>query len=59
MPERKSDMSVEYDRKKCKAVTSDTKPDVIKRFVNGQSKASMSRAQGISESSVLIPAQSN
>jgi hypothetical protein len=46
MPKRKSDMSVKSDRKKRKVMTLDTKIDIIKRFDNGQSKASISRALG-------------
>jgi hypothetical protein len=60
MPKRKSDMSVESDKKKRKVITLDTKLDIIKRFDNGQSKASMSRALGLSGSTVrLIVSKSN
>jgi hypothetical protein len=54
MPKRKSDMSVESDKKKLKVITLDTKLDIIKRFDNGQSKASMSRALGLNESKVRL-----
>jgi ASC-1-like (ASCH) protein len=37
---RKSDMPVEYDKKEREVATLDTKLDIIKRFYNGQSKAS-------------------
>jgi hypothetical protein len=53
-------MSVESDKKKCKVITLDTKLDIIKRFDNGQSKASISRALGLNESTVqLILSKSN
>jgi hypothetical protein len=55
MPKRKSDMSVE-----CKVITLDTKPDIRKRFHNGQNKASTSSALGLDESTVrLILSKSN
>jgi hypothetical protein len=47
-------MSVETDKKKCKVITLDTNLDIIKRFDNGQSKASISRALGLSESTVRL-----
>jgi hypothetical protein len=60
MPKRKSDMSVESDKKKRNVITLDTKLDIIKRFDNGQSKASISRALGLNESTVrLILSKSN
>jgi hypothetical protein len=60
MPKRKSGMSVESDKKKRKVITLDTKLDIIKRFDDGQSKASISRALGLSESTVrLIVSKSN
>jgi hypothetical protein len=60
MPKRKSDMSVESDKKKSKVITLDTKLDIIKRFDNGQSKASISRALGLNGSTVrLILSKSN
>jgi transposase-like protein len=60
MPKRKSGMSVEPDKKKRKVITSDTKLDIIKRFDNGQSKASISRALGLNQSMVrLILSKSN
>jgi hypothetical protein len=60
MPKSKSDMSVESDKKKRKVITLDMKLDIIKRFDNGQSKASISRALGLSESTVrLILSKSN
>jgi hypothetical protein len=40
-------MSVKSDKKKRKVITLDTKLDIIKRFDNGQSKASISRALGL------------
>jgi DNA invertase Pin-like site-specific DNA recombinase len=53
-------VSVESDKKKLKVITLDTKLDTIKRFDNGQSKASISRALGLSESTVrLILSKSN
>jgi hypothetical protein len=53
-------MSVEFDKKKRKVITVDTKLDIIKQFDNGQSKASISRALGLSESTVrLIVSKSN
>jgi hypothetical protein len=53
-------MSVESDEKKRKVTTLDTKLDIIKRFDNGQSKASISRALGLSGSAVrLIVSKSN
>jgi hypothetical protein len=53
-------MSVESDKKKHKVITLDTKLDIIKRFDNGQSKASISRALGLSGSTVrLIVSKSN
>jgi hypothetical protein len=53
-------MSVESDKKKRKVITLDTKHDIIKRFDNGQSKASISRALGLSRSAVrLIVSKSN
>jgi hypothetical protein len=53
-------MSVESDKKKRKVLTLDTKLDIIRRFDNGQSKASMSRALGLNESAVrLILSKSN
>jgi hypothetical protein len=54
MPKRKRDMSAESDNKKRKVITLDTKPDIIKRFDNGQSKASISRALGLSGSTVRL-----
>jgi hypothetical protein len=54
MPKRKSGMSVESDKKKRKVITLGTKLDIIKRFDNGQSKASISRALGLSESTVRL-----
>jgi DNA invertase Pin-like site-specific DNA recombinase len=60
MPKRKSGMSVESDKKKRKVTTLDTKLDIIKRFDNGQSKASIGRALGLNESTVrLILSKSN
>jgi hypothetical protein len=60
MPKRKSDMPVESDKKKRKVITLDTKLDIIKRFDNGQSKTSVSRALGLNESTVrLILSKSN
>jgi hypothetical protein len=47
MPERKSDMSMEYDKKKRKVIALDKKLDTIKRSDNGPSKASISRALGL------------
>jgi transposase-like protein len=47
-------MSVESDKKKRKVITLDTKLDIIKRFDNGQSKASISRALGLNESTVRL-----
>jgi hypothetical protein len=59
MVKRKSDMSVESDKKR-KVITLDTKPDIIKRFDNGQSKAGISRALRLNESTVrLILSKSN
>jgi hypothetical protein len=59
MPKSKSDMSVESDKKR-KIITLDTKFDIIKRFDNGQSKVSISRALGLNESTVrLILSKSN
>jgi hypothetical protein len=49
MPKRKSDMSVEYDKNKRDVITLVSKVDIIKRFDNGQSKASISRALGLNE----------
>jgi hypothetical protein len=40
--------------KKLKVITLDTKLDIIKRFDNGQRKASISRALGLSESPVRL-----
>jgi transposase-like protein len=37
-----------------KVITLDTKLDIIKRFDNGQSKASISRALGLNESTVRL-----
>jgi hypothetical protein len=54
MPKRKSDMPVESDKKKRKVITLNTKLDIIKRFDKGQSKASISRALGLSESTVRL-----
>jgi DNA invertase Pin-like site-specific DNA recombinase len=60
MPKRKSDMSVESDRKKRKVIILDTKLDIIKRFDNGHSKASIGRALGLNGSTVrLIVSKSN
>jgi DNA invertase Pin-like site-specific DNA recombinase len=60
MPKRKSDMPVQSDKKKRKVITLDTKLDVIKQFDNGHSKASISRALGLSGSTVrLIVSKSN
>jgi transposase-like protein len=60
MPKRKSDMSLESGKKKCKVITLDTKLNIIKRLDNGQSKASISRALGLNESTVrLILSKSN
>jgi hypothetical protein len=60
MPKTKSGMSVESDKKKRKVITLDKKLDIIKRFDNGQSKASISRALGLSGSTVrLILSKSN
>jgi hypothetical protein len=51
---------VESDKIKRKVITWDTKLDIIKRLGNGQSKASVSRALGLSESTVrLILSKSN
>jgi hypothetical protein len=47
-------MSVESDKKKRKVITLDTKLDIVKRFDNGQTKASISRALGLSESTVRL-----
>jgi DNA invertase Pin-like site-specific DNA recombinase len=53
-------MSVESDKKKRKVIALDTKLDIIKRFDNGQSKASISRALGLNGSTVrLILSKSN
>jgi hypothetical protein len=54
MPKRKIDMSVESDKKKRKVITLDTKLDIINQFDDGQSKASISRALGLSESTVRL-----
>jgi hypothetical protein len=60
MPKRKSDMSVESDKKKHKVITLDTKIYIIKQFDNGQSKASISRETGLNESTVgIILSKSN
>jgi hypothetical protein len=60
MPKRKSDMSVESDKKKCKVITLDKKLEIIKQFDNGQSKASIGKALGLNESTVrLILSKSN
>jgi hypothetical protein len=60
MPKRKSDVSEESDKKKRKVITVDMKLVIIKPFDNGQSKASISRALGLSESTVrLIVSKSN
>jgi transposase-like protein len=47
-------MSAESNTKKRKVITLDTKFDIIKRFDNGQSKASISRALGLNESTVRL-----
>jgi hypothetical protein len=47
-------MSVESDKKKRKVITLDTKLDIIKRFDYCQSKASISRALGLNESTVRL-----
>jgi hypothetical protein len=47
-------MSGESDKKKRKVITLDTKLDIIKRFDNGQSKASIGRALGLSGSAVRL-----
>jgi hypothetical protein len=47
-------MSVESDKKKRKVIALDTKLDIIKRFDNGQSKASISRALGLNGSAVRL-----
>jgi hypothetical protein len=53
-------MSEESDKKKRRVITLDTKLDLIKRFDNGQSKASISRELGLNESTVrLILSKSN
>jgi DNA invertase Pin-like site-specific DNA recombinase len=53
-------MPVESDKKKRKVITLDMKLDIIKRFDNGQSKASISRVLGLNESTVrLILSKSN
>jgi hypothetical protein len=53
-------MSVEYDKKKRKVIYMDKKLDIIKRFDNGQSKASISRTLGLNESLArLILSKSN
>jgi hypothetical protein len=53
-------MSVESDKKKREVITLDTKFDIIKLFENGESKASISRALGLSGSTVrLIVSKSN
>jgi hypothetical protein len=53
-------MSAESAKKKRKVITLDSKLDIIKRFDNGQSKASISRALGLNESTVrLILSKSN
>jgi hypothetical protein len=60
MPKRKIDMLVESDKKRSKVTTLDTKLHIIKRFDNGQSKASISRALGLNGSTVrLILSKSN
>jgi hypothetical protein len=43
---------MESDKKKGKVITLDTKLDIIKRFDNGQSKASICRALGLIGSTV-------
>jgi hypothetical protein len=53
-------MSVESDKKKYKVITLDPNLDIIKRFGNGQSKASIGRALGLNGSEVrLIVSKSN
>jgi hypothetical protein len=53
-------MSVESDKKKRKVITLDKKLGIIKRFDNGQSKASIGRALGLNGSTVrLIVSKSN
>jgi hypothetical protein len=47
-------MSVESDNKKRKIITLDMNLDIIKRFDNGHSKASICRALGLNESTVLL-----
>jgi hypothetical protein len=47
-------MSVESDKKKRKFFTLVTKLEIIKRFDNGQGKASISRALGLNESRVRL-----
>jgi hypothetical protein len=47
-------MSVESDKKKLKVITLDAKLGIIKWFDNGQSKASIGRALGLSGSTVRL-----
>jgi hypothetical protein len=54
MSEKKSDMSVESDKKKRNIITLDTKHDIAIRFGNRQSKGSMSWPLGLSESTVRL-----
>jgi hypothetical protein len=51
MSKRKRDTwSVDSNKEKRKVITLDKQLDIIKRFNNGQSKASISRMQGLDES---------
>jgi hypothetical protein len=62
MPKRESGTSVDSDKKKRNVITLDKKLDItsIERCDNGESKASMSRTLGLSESAVrLILSKSN
>jgi hypothetical protein len=54
MPKRKSDVSVECDKVLRKIITLNTKLEIIKLFDNGRSKASISRAQGHNEFTVIL-----
>jgi hypothetical protein len=52
MPKRKSIILVEFDKRKCKFNTLNTKPDSIKQFDNGKGKANISRVLSLNKSTI-------
>jgi hypothetical protein len=54
IPKRKSVTPVEFDKRKCKFITLNTKLEIIKQFDDGQSKANISRVLSFSKPTISL-----